>query len=124
MFFAKFEGVNIGIKESESVSADNDDDVDAFFDAFDAFFTFYNTFQQFFITYSPIDGQITITLLDNAAAAHGITGIDSFEERKPREEFHLFVFYSRYDGNIFQGIIPDTGAAGISTAGEPQVRAL
>jgi hypothetical protein len=63
-------------------------------------------------------------LLDNAAAAHGIIGIDSFEERKPREEFHLFVFYSRYDGNIFQGIMPDTGAAGIFTAGEPQVRAL
>jgi hypothetical protein len=124
MFFAEFEGVNIGMEESESASADNDDDVDAFFDAFDAFFTFYNTFQQFFTTCGPINGQITIILLDNAAAAHGITGIDPFEERKPREESHLFVFYSRYDGNIFQGIMPDTGAAGISTAGEPQMRAL
>jgi hypothetical protein len=44
MFFAKFEGVNIGMEESESAPADNDDDVNAFFDAFDAFFTFYNTF--------------------------------------------------------------------------------
>jgi hypothetical protein len=119
IFFAKFKSVNIGMKESEFASADNDDDVNAFFNAFDAFFTFYNIFQQFLTIYSPIDGQITIILLDNAAAAHGITGIDSFEERKPREESHLFVFYSRYDGNIFQGIMPDTGAAGISIAGEP-----
>jgi hypothetical protein len=124
MFLAKFENVNIGMEESESASANNDDNVDAFFDAFDAFFTFYNTFQQFFITCDPINGQITIILLDNAAAAHGITGIDPFEKRKPREESHLFVFYNRYDGNIFQGIMPDTGAAGIFTADKPQVRVL
>jgi hypothetical protein len=124
MFFAKFESVDIGIKESESASADNDNDVNAFFDAFNAFFTFYNIFQQFFTIYGPINGQIIIILLNNAAAAHGITGIDPFEKRKPRKESHLFIFYSRYDSNIFQGIMPDTGAAGISTAGEPQVKAL
>jgi hypothetical protein len=124
MFFAEFEGVDIGMEESESASADNNDDVNAFFDAFDAFFTFYNTFQQFFTICGLIDGQITIILFNNAAAAHKITGIDSFKKRKPRKEFHLFVFYSRYDGNIFQGIMPDIGAAGISTAGEPQVKAL
>jgi hypothetical protein len=124
IFFAEFEGVNIGMEESESAPADNNDDVDAFFDAFNAFFTFYNTFQQFFTICGPIDGQITIILLDNAAAAYGITGIDSFEKRKPRKESHLFVFYNKYDGNIFQGIMPNTGAAGISTAGEPQVKVL
>jgi hypothetical protein len=101
MFFAEFEGVDIGMEESESASADNDDDVDAFFDAFDAFFTFYNIFQQFLTICGLIDGQIIIILLDNAAAAHGITGIDSFEERKSRKKSHLFVFYSRYNGNIF-----------------------
>jgi hypothetical protein len=124
MFLAEFEGVNIGIKESESVSADNDDDVNAFFDAFDAFSTSYNTFQQFITICGPINGQITTILFNNAAAAHGITGIDFFKKRKSREESHLFVFYSRYDGNIFQGIMPDTGAAGISTADEPQVKVL
>jgi hypothetical protein len=124
MFFAEFESVNIGMKESEFAPADNDDDVDAFFDAFDAFFTFYNIFQQFFTICGPINGQITTILLNNAAAAHGITGINPFEERKPRKEFHLFVFYSRYDSNIFQGIMPNTGAAGIFTIGEPQMRAL
>jgi hypothetical protein len=112
------------MKESESTSANNNDNIDAFFNAFDAFFTFYNIFQQFFTIYGPINGQITIILLDNAAAAHGITGIDSFKKQKPRKESYLFVFYSRYDGNIFQGIMPDTGAAGIFTAGELQVKAL
>jgi hypothetical protein len=117
MFFAKFEGVNIGIKESESAFANNNNDVNAFF-------TFYNIFQQFLTIYGPINGQITIILFNNAAAAHKITGIDPFEERKSRKESHLFVFYSRYDGNIFQGIMPNTGAAGIFTTGEPQMRAL
>jgi hypothetical protein len=37
------------MKESESASADNDDDVNAFF-------TFYNTFQQFFTIYGLING--------------------------------------------------------------------
>jgi hypothetical protein len=124
IFLAEFESVNIGIKESESAFANNNDDVNAFFNAFNAFFTFYNIFQQFFTICGPINGQITIILLDNAAAAHKITGIDPFEKRKPRKESHLFVFYSRYDGNIFQSIMPNTGAAGIFTAGEPQMRAL
>jgi hypothetical protein len=117
MFFAKFEGVDIGIKESEFAFADNDDDVNAFF-------TFYNIFQQFFTICGPINGQIIIILLNNAAAAYEITKINLFEERKPREESHLFVFYSRYDSNIFQGIMSDIGAADISTAGEPQVKTL
>jgi hypothetical protein len=124
IFFAEFEGVNIGLKKSESASADNDDDVNASKNAFNVFFTFYNIFQQLFTICGPINGQITIILLNNAAAAHKITGIDLFEKQKPRKESHLFVFYSRYDGNIFQGIMPDTGAASISTTGEPQVRAL
>jgi hypothetical protein len=124
MFFAKFENINIGIKESESAFADNNNDVNAFFNAFNAFFTFYNTFQQFFTACGPINSQITIILFNNAAAAHGITGINFFKERKSRKESHLFTFYSRYDGNIFQGIMPDISAAGISTTGEPQMKAL
>jgi hypothetical protein len=124
IFLAEFKSVNIGIKESESASADNDNDVNAFFNAFNTFFTFYNIFQQFFTICGPIDSQITIILLNNTAAVHEITEIDPFKKQKPRKESHLFVFYSRYDGNIFQGIMPDTGAAGISTADKPQVKAL
>ena len=35
-----------------------------------------------------------------------------------------YTFNTRYGENVFQGIIPDTGAAGISTAGKTQVKAL
>ncbi len=39
-------------------------------------------------------------------------------------ELVSFIFKERYFLEVFQGIMPDTGAAGISTAGEPQLRAL
>ena len=35
-----------------------------------------------------------------------------------------FIITSRYSLNEFHGIMPDTGASGVSTAGEPQVIAL
>jgi hypothetical protein len=39
-------------------------------------------------------------------------------------EMSVFTFKERYSLAKFQGIMPDTGAAGISTAGEPQFLAL
>ena len=33
----------------------------------------------------------------------------------------MFFFNNKYLANIFYSIMPDTGAAGVSTAGEPQV---
>jgi hypothetical protein len=63
------------------------------------------------------------TTLNNQATMHAVTkttSLDCF----PDEPAHLFHFQSRYDSETFQGIMPDTGAAGISTAGENQVRAL
>jgi hypothetical protein len=62
-------------------------------------------------------------MLNNAAAMHGFTGVDLYNQQA-QEKSHLFTFYSRYDANTFQGIMPDTDAAGVSTAGEPQVKAL
>ena len=41
-----------------------------------------------------------------------------------KEETHLFTFDARYGADLFQGIMPDTGAAGVSTAGKTQVTAL
>ena len=37
------------------------------------------------------------------------------------KESSTFSFNNRYSVNIFYGIIPDTGAAEISTVGKPQV---
>ena len=36
----------------------------------------------------------------------------------------VFTFEGRYSSDVFHGIMPDTGASGISTAGEPQLQAL
>jgi hypothetical protein len=74
-------------------------------------------------TCGPIDGQATTTMLNNAAILHALTGENPYK-KKARKKSHLFTFYNRYDGETFQGIMPDTGAAGTSTAGELQVKAL
>lgn len=37
---------------------------------------------------------------------------------------YIFTFESRYSSDSFQGIMPDTGASGISTVGRGQFRAL
>jgi hypothetical protein len=45
-----------------------------------------------------------------------ITKSDIFN--KPKESF-IFSFNNRYSANVFYSIILDTGAIGVSTAGEP-----
>ena len=47
---------------------------------------------------------------------HFITKLDIFNKLK---ESFTFFFNNKYSVNVFYGIIPDTGAAGVSTAGEP-----
>jgi hypothetical protein len=49
---------------------------------------------------------------------HFITKSDIFNELK---ESSVFFFNDRYSANVFYSIILDTGAAGVSTAGEPQI---
>jgi hypothetical protein len=63
-------------------------------------------------------------ILSNQSAFHSITKTDVFNEKSnPDEPYSAFVL-DRYSSEIFQGIMPDSGAAGVSTAGEPQVTAL
>jgi hypothetical protein len=62
-------------------------------------------------------------MLNNAAVMHEFTGVNPYNQQA-QEKSHLFTFYSRYDANTFQGIMPDINAAGVSTTGEPQVKAL
>ena len=52
---------------------------------------------------------------------YAITKLDIFNELK---ESSVFSFNDRYSVNVFYGIMLDTGAAGVFTAGEPQVWAL
>ena len=44
--------------------------------------------------------------------------------QNPYEPANQFYFRDRYSSETFQGIMPDTGAAGVSTAGEQQFIAL
>ena len=50
---------------------------------------------------------------------YSITKLDVFNELK---KSFTFLFNNRYLVNIFYSIIPDTKAAGVSIAGEPQVQ--
>jgi len=76
---------------------------------------------QYFTEYGEVDGIQTVTVLNDQFTLYAITKSDIFNELK---ESSAFSFDDRYSVNIFYGIMPDTGAAGVSTVGEPQVRAL
>jgi hypothetical protein len=66
-------------------------------------------------------GEKTIAILQDQAVFHAITGEDIV--KKSIQESSTFTF-DRYSSETFQGIIPDSGAAGVSTAGHPQFLAL
>lgn len=113
-FLMSFEGIDID---------DDDDDGNEDNKDLDLYFQSYN--EQFLTSAcGAINGRIITTRLNNAATAHAATGNDPYGDNTHKGETHLFTFYSRYGENTFQGIMPDTGAAGISTAGETQVKAL
>jgi hypothetical protein len=113
---ADFKGLEIGEESDDDFAAKNAH-LDAYFIGTPIAPEDSHDVQFITAIYGPIDGQATIAMLNNAATLHALTGEDPYRE-KARKKSHLFTFYSRYDGEIFQGIIPDTGAAGTSTAGE------
>ena len=102
----------------DDVGSDNDacDDLDAFYaERHEQFLT---------VACGDVDGKIVTANLNNIATTHAITGIDPYANEPAKEETHLFTLDSRYSTHLFQGIMPDTGAAGVSTAGKTQVTAL
>ncbi|RKF64001.1 hypothetical protein GcM3_135016 [Golovinomyces cichoracearum] len=52
---------------------------------------------------------------------HAVTKEDSYDSSESTEKSAKFVFHQCYDSEIFQGILPDPGAAVVSTAGQNQV---
>ncbi|HEY2455482.1 MAG TPA: hypothetical protein VGI71_23255 [Scandinavium sp.] len=86
----------------------------------DQFFT-----EQYHTEFGDITGTQTVAFLNDQSVFHAVTGIDMFSiTPKPREDNSIFTFEDRYSAKIFQGIMPDTGAAGVSTAGQSQSIAL
>jgi hypothetical protein len=58
----------------------------------------------------------TVAILNNYSVFHSFTKTDVFNLlAKPS----AFTFDSRYSSETFQGIMPDSGAAGVFTAGQP-----
>jgi len=76
---------------------------------------------QYITELSEVDGIQIIAIFNDQSTFHFITKSDIFNEPK---ENSTFSFNNRYSANVFHSIMPDTGAAGVSTAGEPQVQAL
>jgi hypothetical protein len=64
-----------------------------------------------------------VDILRNQATYHAVTGEDVFET-KAGEIIDSFTVNNRYSSEVFQGIMLDTGASGVSTAGEAQYLAL
>jgi hypothetical protein len=68
-----------------------------------------------------INGPETIAILNNYSVFYSFIKTDVFN--LPAEP-SAFTFDSQYFSKTFQGIMPDSGAAGVSTAGQPQFTAL
>ncbi|KAI0995922.1 hypothetical protein K3495_g12260 [Podosphaera aphanis] len=71
-----------------------------------------------------VRGAQILAVLDDQAVHHTLTKEDKFQQILPQEPIEAFTFDGRYSADQFQGIMPDTGAAGVSTAGLPQFEAL
>ena len=119
-FLMDFEGVDIGEWDNDDGTAD--------FDAWcteteenDKHTTQQHT--QYVTSYGIVDGSGTVAILNEQATIHGFTKLDMFNQ-DPREPASQFHFRDRYSSKMFQGIMPDTGAASVSTAGENQLIAL
>jgi hypothetical protein len=74
-----------------------------------------------------IDDVQTVFILNDHSVYHIFTKDNIFKLSSTQNSqtiFSAFTFDNRYSSYEFQGIMPDSGAAGISSAGEPQVQAL
>jgi polyhydroxyalkanoate synthesis regulator phasin len=78
--------------------------------------------EQMLTELGPINGPQALSALLDQCTMHIITREDVRTPSVPYEE--IFTFEERYSAAKFQGIMPDSGASGVSTAGEPQFQAL
>jgi hypothetical protein len=72
-----------------------------------------------------VDGARIISILNDQSTYHFFTKDDIFQQRQADgQAMDVFTLDNRYSSDTFQGIMPDTGASGVSSAGEPQFMAL
>src|SRR5260370_27663467 len=80
--------------------------------------------ENYLTEFREINGIRTVAILNDQSNLHAIIRKDLFNEPADPIKTSAFTFDNRYSSDIFQGIMPDSGAAGISTAGNPQFLAL
>jgi hypothetical protein len=77
--------------------------------------------------FGEINGTQAVSILNDQSAYHMFTKDDVFESSDKQAQLptsSTFTLDNRYSSYEFHGIMPDSGAAGISSAGEQQVLAL
>lgn len=113
------------LAEYEGIEWQGDDDVDEATLLMLEMNTDDNSHETFFTEFGSIDGPQTIAILNDQSVLHALTKEDIFKDKgNELDDKSAFTFSHQYSSSIFQGIMPDTGAAGVSTAGEPQYLAL
>jgi hypothetical protein len=78
-------------------------------------------FDNYVTEFGEVNRPETIAILNNQSVFHSVTKTDIF---KLPAKSSTFTFDNRYSSETFQGIMPDSGAAGVSTAGQLQFIAL
>ena len=132
MFLVDFEGIDIDSGGYDDEQHNNFETWLKTHDTNRQHWTEHDTDQQHWTqyptTYGTIDGPRTVSILTEQAALHAFSKSDQFQPTHNTHNIHgtpvTQFFLDRYSSIIFQGIMPDTGAAGVSTAGEGQFRAL
>ncbi|RKF84378.1 integrase and RNaseH domain-containing protein [Golovinomyces cichoracearum] len=77
----------------------------------------------FFTEFGDLDGNTAMSILDDNAITHVITRQNHFNPKfycNPHATDEVFTFNKRYSSENFQGIMPEIGAAGVSTGVKPQ----
>ncbi|KID81309.1 Ribonuclease H-like protein [Metarhizium guizhouense ARSEF 977] len=107
------------IDESEALVTDYIEDVTAT----SQHFTSDLTSTTFFTKTSTPNATDILGTLQDQAFRHAFLKDDPYDDNK-RPDNDTFICEDRYSNETFRGILPDTGASGVSSAGFPQVQAL
>jgi hypothetical protein len=95
-------------------------------------------YTQYHTAYGNINDNAAVTYLNNQAFFHGLIALDPYTplvnpiiiSQNPNltaitiEPFVAHILFFTHNADIFKGIISDTNAASVSTAGKRQIRAL
>jgi hypothetical protein len=60
-----------------------------------------------------------VAILNDQLAYHAFTKDNVFKQQVDKHTTDVFIFEGRYSSDTFQGIMPNTGASGVLSAGEP-----